>query len=104
MSFRSEYFISFSPWFHELWPIIVSADKALQKLINVYRSLFAHIYIIFEFSCDNELNVEIKLTAEPGYLDMFVRLFAVGDEDNPLFGVGGYTMSTQPVEQICSTL
>ncbi len=46
------------------------------------------------------MNVEIKLSAEPGYLDMLVRLFAVGDEDNTLFGVGFNPLTAQLIQEV----
>lgn len=45
----------------------------------------------------------MKLTAEPDNLDKFVRLFAVGNEDDTLFGVSINALSTQIIEQVRSS-
>lgn len=49
-------------------------------------------------SCDNVLDVEIKLTAEPDGLNVLLRLLTVGDEDNTLFGVGFNPLTAQLIE------
>ena len=57
--------------------------------------------MFLDLSCDNELNAEIKLTAEPDGLHVLSRLFAVGNEDDTLFGVSLNPFTAQLIEQVC---
>lgn len=61
---------------------------------------YAHQRQLYLCSCDNELNIETKLPAEPDYLDVFVWLFAVGNEDDTLFGVSLNPFTAQLIEQV----
>ena len=65
------------------------------------------LYIIFRENCilgDDELNVEEILLIEAAHLRKPPRIISIRNEDNPLSGVGGYSVSAQPVKQVCSTL
>ena len=53
---------------------------------------------------DDKLNIEIILLVEAAHLRKPPRVISIRYEDNLLVGVGGYSVSAQPVEQVCSTL
>lgn len=54
----------------------------------------------FNPSCDDELNVEVELTAEPWYLWILLRRLHIGEVDATLLGVASDTSPTEFVEQV----
>ena len=54
----------------------------------------------FNPSCDDELNVEVELTAEPWYLWVLLRRHHIGEVYAPLLGVAVNTSPTEFVEHV----
>lgn len=54
----------------------------------------------FNPSCDDELNVEVELTAEPWYLWVVLWILIVGEVYAPLLGVAVNISPTEFVEHV----